>query len=164
MKYAPTFLFSKTKALKGRCMKSASADFMKLKNQRGGSLVEFAVIAPLLFVILFGIVEFGLILYNKAVLTNGSREGARYGIVTSNSLSAVTTVVENYCNPRLRTFGTMTNVSVSTVPHTDLATPFNDNLEVLVNWNYSFLAFPNLPGVGLNNSINLSGRTVMKYE
>jgi Flp pilus assembly protein TadG len=154
----------RSKVLKGRFMKSASADFINLKNERGGALLEFAVIAPLLLIILFGIVEFGLILYNKAVLTNGSREGARYGIVTSNTLSAVTTVVENYCNPRLRTFGTMTNVSVSTVPQTDVATPFNDNLEVLVTWNYNFLAFPNLPGVGFSNSINLSGRTVMKYE
>lgn len=137
---------------------------MKLNDQRGGALIEFAIALPLLLILFFGITEFGLILYNKAVLTNGSREGARYGIVASNPESGISTVVKNYCDPRLQTFGTLASVSVSTISHTDATTPSNDNLEVLVTWNYSFLALPNLPGVGLNNPINLSGRTVMKYE
>jgi len=46
-----------------------------LKNHRGTSLVEFVIILPVLMVILFGIVEFGIILYDKAVITNASREG-----------------------------------------------------------------------------------------
>jgi Flp pilus assembly protein TadG len=54
---------------------------MTIKNQKGASAVEFAIIAPLLFVLLFGIVEGGLALYNKAVITNACREGARDGIV-----------------------------------------------------------------------------------
>ena len=53
-----------------------------LKNDRGGSLIEFVLIAWVLFLILFGIMEFGLIMYNQAVITNASREGARYGIVS----------------------------------------------------------------------------------
>ncbi len=53
-----------------------------LKNERGGSLIEFVLIAWVLFLILFGIMEFGLIMYNQAVITNASREGARYGIVS----------------------------------------------------------------------------------
>ncbi len=41
-------------------------------------MVEFAIVAPLLFVLLFGIIEFGVMLYDQAVITNASREGARY--------------------------------------------------------------------------------------
>jgi hypothetical protein len=41
-------------------------------------MVEFALVAPLLFVLLFGIIEFGVILYDQAVITNVSREGARF--------------------------------------------------------------------------------------
>ena len=55
--------------------------YMMIRDEHGGSLVEFAVIAPLLFVILFGIIEFGILIYDKAVITNASREGARAGIV-----------------------------------------------------------------------------------
>ena len=56
----------------------------KPKNgERGASAIEFAVILPLLLVVLFGIIEFGFVLYNKAVLTNACREGARAGIVSA---------------------------------------------------------------------------------
>ena len=35
-------------------------------------------------VLLFGLVEFGMAIYDKGVLTNASREGARFGVVYSN--------------------------------------------------------------------------------
>ena len=49
--------------------------------EKGTSIVEFAVIFPLLFLLIFGIVEFGVLMYDKAILTNASREGARFGAV-----------------------------------------------------------------------------------
>ena len=48
---------------------------LRFRDQRGTSFVEFAMILPLLIILLFGIVEFSIILYDKAVLTNASREG-----------------------------------------------------------------------------------------
>ena len=54
---------------------------MIIKNQDGATLVEFAIIAPLLFLLIFGIIEFSLLLFNKHVITNSSREGARAGVV-----------------------------------------------------------------------------------
>ena len=53
----------------------------KSSSQKGASAVEFALILPLLMLILFGIIEFSLLMYNKAMITNASREGARRGIV-----------------------------------------------------------------------------------
>jgi Flp pilus assembly protein TadG len=52
-----------------------------MNSQRGAAVVEFAFVLPLLLVILFGIIEFSFLLYDKAMLTNASREGARVGIV-----------------------------------------------------------------------------------
>jgi hypothetical protein len=52
-----------------------------VKDQDGATLVEFALIVPLLFLLLFGTIEFGLFLFNKHIITNSSREGARAGIV-----------------------------------------------------------------------------------
>jgi len=52
-----------------------------MKNQDGATVVEFALIAPLLLLLTFGIIEFGLFLFNKHVITNVSREIARAGIV-----------------------------------------------------------------------------------
>ena len=54
---------------------------MIIKNQDGATIVEFAIIVPLLFLLIFGIIEFSLLLFNKHVITNSSREGARAGIV-----------------------------------------------------------------------------------
>ncbi len=56
---------------------------LRSKNQEGASLVEFSVLAPLFVVLLFGLVEFGLSIYNKGVVSNASREGARFGVVFS---------------------------------------------------------------------------------
>ena len=53
----------------------------RLKRQTGSNIVEFALILPLLLVLVSGIVDLGLALYDKAVITNAAREGARFGMV-----------------------------------------------------------------------------------
>ena len=47
----------------------------------GQALVEFALVAPLFFFLLFAIIDFGRYVYYVQVLNNAAREGARYGIV-----------------------------------------------------------------------------------
>lgn len=51
----------------------------------GQSLVEFALIAPVFFVMFFGIVEFALILTTLSGFNFASREGARWGSIVGNS-------------------------------------------------------------------------------
>jgi Flp pilus assembly protein TadG len=47
----------------------------------GQAMVEFALIAPLFFFLLFSIIEFGRAVYYIQMLNNAAREGARYAIV-----------------------------------------------------------------------------------
>ena len=54
---------------------------MEAKRRRGAVAIETALMFPLLVLLIFGMIEFGLLLYNRQVLTNASREGARFGIV-----------------------------------------------------------------------------------
>ena len=54
---------------------------IKIKKEEGASAIEFALVLPLLLVLVFGIIEFSILFYDKAMLTNASREGARVGIV-----------------------------------------------------------------------------------
>ncbi len=42
-------------------------------HRKGQALAEFALTAPLLLLLIFGIIEFGILFYNKAVITNASR-------------------------------------------------------------------------------------------
>lgn len=51
------------------------------RGQGGQSLAEFAMIAPLFFLLLFGIIEAGRFIYYYETLSNATREGARYAIV-----------------------------------------------------------------------------------
>lgn len=64
-------------------------DRLGVSQQLGAAAVEFAMLLPLLMALFMGTVEMGLILYNKAVLTNASREGARAGIVLRNPKATV---------------------------------------------------------------------------
>jgi len=50
--------------------------------------VEFAFILPLLLILVSGIVDLGLAIYDKALITNAAREGARYGMVFGDPLIA----------------------------------------------------------------------------
>jgi Flp pilus assembly protein TadG len=55
---------------------------MKKKTNTGQGLVEFALILPLLLLVLLGIVEFGRIFFIYSNLFNAAREGARFGITS----------------------------------------------------------------------------------
>lgn len=50
-------------------------------NQRGAVAAEFAILLPVLLLIVFGTMEFGMMMYGREIVTNATREGARYGIV-----------------------------------------------------------------------------------
>lgn len=53
-----------------------------IRWERGQALVEFALILPILLMIVMGIIDFGRMLYLYSQLSNGLREGARYGSLT----------------------------------------------------------------------------------
>ena len=72
---------------------------IRFNCQKGAAAVEFAIVLPLLLMLLFGIIEFSVILYDKAMITNASREGTRAGIVsrwpTKLTEAEIKTVVTN---------------------------------------------------------------------
>jgi Flp pilus assembly protein TadG len=123
-------------------------------GQKGAAAVEFAIILPLLLTLVFGIIDIGLLLYNKQVITNASREGARAGI--ARSTIPIATVVENYCAGRLVFNGTL---SIAPPPHGGDA--FQDDKTVTVSYVHNFM-FAGI--IGLNPTITMTGRTVMKME
>ena len=50
-----------------------------LRSERGGITVEFAIIFPILVLLVFGIIDFGHAWYMRHMMSDASREGARYG-------------------------------------------------------------------------------------
>lgn len=136
---------------------------MKKKNsQIGIALVEFAIVLPLLLLITFGIIEFGLLMFNKQVITNASREGARAGIVASDprvTTAEIQSIVNSYCSGHLVTFASSPTAPTTIV--TINGQDFGDPLVVTVQYPYSFLASGLL---GMSNTLTLSAATTMKYE
>ena len=53
----------------------------RLDNARGSELVEFALILPLLLILIAGIVDFALMFQAYEVVTNAAREGARVSVL-----------------------------------------------------------------------------------
>jgi len=146
--------------------------------QRGASAVEFALVLPLLLVFVFGIIEFGVLLYDKAIITNASREGARaairsYADADNKPLpfpaATVKTLAENYAAARLIKFSTAT--PLATISAVTAGTADNNFRTVTVTYGHSFLLFPNVLGtlIGVSGTtmpgtIPLSVATTMRME
>ncbi len=134
----------------------------KLRCQKGVAAIEFAIVLPLLMIILFGIIEFGLLLYDKQVITNASREGARIGIsdvVVSDA--DIEAVVDNYIANNLITFSTASTSPVTTIDRD--GTGFGADLAVTVEYDYDFLILPNF-ATSLTGMQTLATKTVMKMQ
>ncbi len=66
------------------------------KGRRGAALVEFAIVSPILFLLVFGMIEYGRMVMVQQIITNASREGARLGVLDGTSTSDVQTAVTDY--------------------------------------------------------------------
>ena len=155
----------------------------KLRSQQGASVVEFALILPLLVVLIFGIIEFSLALYDKAIITNASREGARVGVVARWDTSVtparynplhiieIQTTMNNYLSNHLVTFGGTGNWEfnppITRCPDPPLETPSlpssGSELVVTVVYPYTFLVLPRFL-TGLTGTINFRAETRMRCE
>lgn len=58
-----------------------------LKSEKGQAMVEFALVLPLLLILLCGIIDFGWLYYNQITLNNAAREGARYAVIYYDPVS-----------------------------------------------------------------------------
>jgi Flp pilus assembly protein TadG len=67
----------------------------RMSQERGAAAVEFAIVAGLLFMVLFGTIQFGLAYYRYQGLNAAAREGARLGALTQTTKGQIITRVQN---------------------------------------------------------------------
>ena len=60
---------------------------LRHRRPAGAAMVEFALILPLLLLLVFGAVNFGALMFDQSVITNAAREGARWAAVHSSPAS-----------------------------------------------------------------------------
>lgn len=64
------------------------------KGEQGSTVVEFAMVAGLFFMVIIGVIEFGRLLYTHNALTDAARRGARYAALHKQAdLDCVTDVI-----------------------------------------------------------------------
>lgn len=68
-----------------------------IKKETGQAAVEFAIVLPILLIIICGIIDFGWLFYNQLSLENCTRDAARYGAVNAANTDCVT-LIDNKVN------------------------------------------------------------------
>jgi Flp pilus assembly protein TadG len=140
-------------------MKKAAKRFVG--NERGAAAVEFALIAPLLFMLLFGIFEFGLAWSQKNVYVGAAREGARYAAVNCDAGSSSTGCLANgdtwgkvkdrITNAAVGYPVSFSGFTVTTNPTTATGACTSAGSEVKVHWTQAMsIDIPFLPSWNMN--------------
>lgn len=140
-------------------------------------MVEFAIILPVFIILIFGIIEFSILLYNKGIITHAAREGARSGVVYNiGDAIDIESEVSNYINDNLISFSSSKptpDIDIKFLDENDViktgqsncpdTTSSKDKLRVRVSYPYSFLVLPNFV-TELAGGVNLESQAVMVCE
>jgi Flp pilus assembly protein TadG len=137
----------------------------RLRDGRGQSLVEFAVLIPIFLAIVMGMADFGLGLKTWIAMTNSAREAARYASVNCAAGTATAADVQQRAVDAATDLG-LTTAEVSV----DNCTPgaSAESVIVTIDHDYQMITplggFLNLLGGGLSSSISLTSRADMRME
>ena len=135
-----------------------------LFSQKGVAAVEFAIVLPLLLLLLFGIIEFSIICYDKAMITNASREGARRAALFTFPRGAidVENAVLSYTSNHLITFTAPNTPAVAVSP--DFCATSGESIAVTVTYRYTFLLLPALTVNRVADYKDITAITAMRCE
>ena len=144
----------------------------KTAGTEGAAAVEFALVLPMLLLLVFGTIEFSVLLYDKAMITNAGREGARLGIVYQFDPDSINhpddgeiiARVNQYAADHLISLGADSTVETAITRTGDAP---GDALTVTLTYHYDFLIFSalaSLVGGSIADLMNLNAVTVMRLE
>lgn len=128
---------------------------MKLQEKKGQALVEFAIILPIVLLLVMGILEFGLIMNSYLSIEHASREGARAGSVGGSDVD-----IQNAVNSVL-TDHDLNRLTIQTLPSESNRTR-GEALTVRLLYDYH-VTVPIISAI-LNNTIELEAETTMRIE
>jgi len=126
------------------------------RKNKGQSLVETALMLPVILLLLTGIIDFGLLFNNYLIVSNASREGAR-AAVTGSTDAQIDTVVDNAAvslDPA--------NLTVTITPNETEGRNTGDAVTVTVQYKYSMIT-PIIAAI-VPGPINLNTSTTMRCE
>jgi Flp pilus assembly protein TadG len=99
MKYMTGKTEAQSKAVACRRLAGAARATRPRAMRRGGStLIEFAMVVPVLLALLMGIMEFGFLVKNNLLVANATREGAR-AAATGKTMEVIQQRVADFAAP-----------------------------------------------------------------
>lgn len=125
----------------------------KFKGNKGQTLVEMAIVLPILIALIFGMTDFARVLNGYLTTTEASREGARVAALSGND-DAVVLAVSNAA-PNLDP----TRLTVTTLPATRTR---GDAVTVTVTYNIDIIT--PLVNTMLTNPMPITSQTIMRVE
>lgn len=127
------------------------------RRDRGAAAVEFALLLPLLLLLIFGIIDFGRALNAQITLTQAAREGARLAALGEPNVVSGTQAAATGLSP--------VAVSVTSCP---VNAGTGANATVKVSYTFSFVtplsALSGLFGSALPSTLTLTAQGVMPCE
>ena len=126
-----------------------------LKNKKGQSLVETALVLPIIVLILTGIIDFGLMFNNYLVITSASREGARNAAVGASDVDIISSIMD------MTSTLDATKMTITIYPAASLRKK-GDEVRVTIRYNHELLT-PVISSI-IPNPLPLKAETVMRME
>ncbi len=132
--------------------------YRSYRSQRHGStIVEFAIVAPIFVMLLFGIIEYGRMVMVQQVITNASREGARRAVLDGATTGEIETVVNDYM-----TSSGVKGATVTVSPDPPDSAGSGEPVSVTVSVPFTNVSW--LPAPMFLGNTDLQARTVMRRE
>ena len=98
-------------------------------TRRGAAAVEMAIVLPIFFMLIMGIVEFGRAMMVGQLVTNAARFGARQSSVDGATNATVTSDVKSFVSSTVGVAASDVTVTIAVTPGTGNPDPAN-NLSV----------------------------------
>ncbi len=127
------------------------------KKRRGAAVVEFAIVAPVFFLLVFGMIEYGRMVMVQQILTNAAREGARQAVLDGSTVLEVETTVDDFLDN-----ATVSGATITVTPNPLSDAEFGDPVTVQVEIAFTQVSW--LPSPMFLGTTNLSATTVMRRE
>ncbi len=145
------------------------------RPQRGQALPEFALVAPLFFLLIFAVIQLGLLFGGQIALTNATREVARYAstVAPNQSNGAITSQATPILQRGVPAYigGTNVTVTSSYCYYANPTSPATYSWKVIVSIRYGHALFIPLVGAILDrfdgtadNRLTVTAREEMRVE
>jgi len=128
------------------------------ERRRGAAAVEFAIVAPVFFLMIFGMIEFGRMIMVQQIITNASREGTRIAILEGTTDAEIVTAVE-----RCLEGGGISGAEIDVSRNPPELAEYGEPVSVMVSIPFSKVSWLPSPMFGLGDRV-MTASTVMRRE